>query len=124
VVTILGDGSFTMCCQDVKTAATYNVPAIWCILDDQQLGAIRHRQRVMPGRVLERYARLDLDDPDFVKFAEAVGVRGERVEKPGEIQPAVKRAIESNRPSVIDIVVDREEPHPAIEGLAKIVTGK
>jgi len=124
VVTVLGDGSFTMCCQDVKTAATYNVPAIWCILDDQQLGAIRHRQRVMPGRVLERYARLDLDNPDFVKFAEAAGIRGERVEKPGEIQPAVKRAIESNRPSVIDIMVDREEPHPAIEGLAKIVTGK
>ncbi|MBO3804083.1 MAG: thiamine pyrophosphate-binding protein, partial [Candidatus Brockarchaeota archaeon] len=121
VATILGDGSFSMNCQDVKTADTYGVPVIWFVLNDGALGAIRHRQTVMPGRRLEEYVRLDTDNMDFVKFAEACGVRGERCEKPGEIGPAVKRAIESQEPTVLDVIVDRDEPHPGISALAKMV---
>jgi len=121
VVTILGDGSFSMNCQDVKTADIYGVPVIWFILNDGALGAIRHRQMVMPGRKLQEYVKLDTDNMDFVKFAESCGVRGERCEKPSEIKPAVRRAIESDEPTVLDVVVDRDEPHPGISALAKMV---
>jgi len=121
VATIVGDGSFSMNCQDVKTADVYNVPAIWCIVNDSALGAIRHRQLAMPERDLKKYVPLDLDNMDFVKFAEACGVRGERCEKPSEIKPAIKRAIESGEPTVIDILLDRDEPHPGVANLAKMV---
>jgi len=121
VVTILGDGSFSMNCQDVKTADTYDVPAIWCILNDRALGAIRHRQFAMPERQAEKYVRLDLDNMDFQKFADSCGVLSERCLKPAEIGPALKRAIESREPNVIEIVVDRDEAHPGIAALAKMV---
>jgi acetolactate synthase-1/2/3 large subunit len=121
VVTILGDGSFSMNCQDVKTAGTYDVPVIWCVLNDSALGAIRHRQLAMPERQPGKYVRLDLDNMDFVKFSEACGVHGERCKSAHEIKPAVRRAIESGKPSVIDIVIDRDESHPGIAALAKMV---
>jgi len=121
VATIVGDGSFSMNCQDVKTADTYDVPAIWCVVNDRALGAIRHRQFAMPERKLENYVRLDNDNMDFIKFAEGCGVRGERCERPSEIKPAIERAIESGVPTVIDIVLDRDEPHPGIANLAKMV---
>jgi len=120
-VTILGDGSFSMNCQDVKTADTYNVPAIWCILNDRALGAIKHRQLAMPERQVDKYIRLDLDNMDFLKFAEACGIRGERCVRPDEIGPALRRAIESAKPTAIEIVVDRTETHPGIAELAKMV---
>jgi len=120
-VTVLGDGSFSMNCQDVKTADTYDVPVIWCILNDRALGAIRHRQLAMPERQVEKYIRLDLDNMDFLKFAEACGIRSERCVRPEEIGPALRRAIQSARPTAIEIVVDRDETHPGIAALAKMV---
>jgi acetolactate synthase-1/2/3 large subunit len=120
-VTVLGDGSFSMNCQDVKTADTYDVPVIWCILNDRALGAIKHRQLAMPERQVEKYVRLDLDNMDFLKFAEACGIRGERCIRPEEIGPALRRAIQSARPTALEIVVDRAETHPGIAALAKMV---
>ncbi len=45
---------------------------------------------------------------DFVKFAEAYGAYGQRVEEPGEIRPALQRALDANCPSIIEVIVDRE----------------
>ena len=49
---------------------------------------------------------------DFVKFADAFGAYGERVEKPEEIQPAIKRALDwmekTKKPAILDIIVERE----------------
>jgi len=105
----------------VKTADTYDVPVIWCILNDRALGAIRHRQFAMPERQADKYIRLDLDNMDFQKFADSCGVLSERCVRPDEIGPAIKRAIEAREPTVIEIVVDRDEAHPGIAALAKMV---
>ncbi len=45
---------------------------------------------------------------DFVKFAEAYGAYGERVESPADIRPAIMRATESKRPVIIEVIVERE----------------
>ena len=45
---------------------------------------------------------------DFVKFAEAYGAYGERVEKPDDIKPALQRAIATGKPAIIDIIVERD----------------
>ena len=58
---------------------------------------------------------------DFVKFAEAYGAYAERVEKPEEIKPALRRAVELDRPAVIDIIVERETDASMGVTLDKIV---
>lgn len=120
VTTILGDGSFAMSCQDVRTAVTNDIPVIWCILDDSALGVIRQRQLAMQ-RDLKKYVRLELDNGDFLKFAESQGAMAERVEAPGKIKGAIEHAIQSNRPYVIDLIIDRDIPHPKMVALGQIV---
>jgi thiamine pyrophosphate-dependent acetolactate synthase large subunit-like protein len=63
---------------------------------------------------IERYASTgpELYDMDFVKFAEACHVYGQRVEKPGEIRDALKNAFDSGRPAIIDVNIDPDEIHP------------
>jgi tartronate-semialdehyde synthase len=58
---------------------------------------------------------------DFVKWAEAYGAYGQRVEEPDAIRPALKRAVEANRPSVIEIIVERETDASMGTSLDKIV---
>jgi pyruvate dehydrogenase (quinone) len=48
----------------------------------------------------------DVKNPDFGAVARAVGIQGERVEKPGDIESAVQRALEHNGPALIDFVTD------------------
>jgi len=68
---------------------------------------IRYQQRKQyGGRVIATEFRRT---PDFVKLAEAFGATGIRVEKPQEIKPSLKRALQADTPVVIDIVIDGEE---------------
>ena len=50
-----------------------------------------------------------LDNPNFAKMAEAIGVRGLRVEDPAEVEPAVREALAHEGPVLIDAVVNRQE---------------
>ncbi|MBC7097380.1 MAG: acetolactate synthase large subunit, partial [Methanobacteriales archaeon] len=73
----------------------------------------------------ERMSHTHLGEvPDFVKLAEAYNIEAERVEKPGEVKEALKRAINSGDPTIIDIVIDPMEILPMVPpgcGLTEIV---
>ena len=57
-----------------------------------------------------RYSHTTIENSvDFVKLAEAYGAMGIRVTKPSEVRPAIEKAVEANRPVIIDFVVEREE---------------
>jgi thiamine pyrophosphate-dependent acetolactate synthase large subunit-like protein len=43
-----------------------------------------------------------------------MGAHGERVEEPGDLEPALRRALDSNRPAVVDVVIDRENLAPVV----------
>ena len=58
---------------------------------------------------------------DFVKLAEAYGAYGQRVEESAEIKPALDRAVASNRPSIVEIIVERETDASMGASLDKIV---
>jgi tartronate-semialdehyde synthase len=58
---------------------------------------------------------------DFVKFAEAYGAYGQRVELPEQIKPALQRALDANWPSIIEVMVDRETDASMGASLDKIV---
>jgi acetolactate synthase-1/2/3 large subunit len=107
VIDIAGDGSFLMNCQELATVVENNIPVVAAVLDNHYLGMVRQWQELFYNR---RYSAVDLGyKTDFVKLAQAFGARGIRVEKPGEIEPAVREAFESQHPTVIDIIVNPEE---------------
>jgi len=113
VIDIIGNGSFQMLCKEVITAASYNIPVIWCILDDQNLGRIKHGQKFGYKKWdPERYIATSSYDLDFEKFAEACRVFGRKVERPGEIKDALNDAKASGKPAIIDIRIDPDEVPP------------
>ena len=110
VVDICGNGSFQMLCKEALTASAYGIPAVWCILNDKNLGMIKQGQKFGYGIwEPERYVATDVYDMDFMKFAEACHVYGQVAEKPGEVKEALANAFTSGKPSIIDIRVDPDE---------------
>jgi len=110
VVAIVGDGGFLMNGMEVATAVNYNMPVIWVILNDAQLGMVYHGQRMASDAhvVVSKFKRVD-----FFKIAEGLGAKGIRIDKPGEInRNMMDDIIASGKPTVLDVVIDSEEPPP------------
>jgi len=106
VIDIAGDGSFMMNCQELATVVENDIPVVVAVFNNHYLGMVRQWQELFFDH---RYSGVDLGEvPDYIKLAEAFGAKGLRVEKPGDIAPAVKEAFDSGRPTVIDFVIKRE----------------
>jgi len=105
VYAICGDGSFMLQIHELETAARLRVPIVVIVNDDRQWGMIKGGQKASFG---ERYIGVDFTDVRYDLVAQAMGCYGERVEEPGEIRPALQRAVKSNKPAVLDIVIDQE----------------
>jgi acetolactate synthase-1/2/3 large subunit len=104
-----GDGCFQMTAQELVTAAVERIPIKVGILNNSYLGMVRQWQEMFYD---ERYSEVYLspDLPDFVKWAEAMGCVGIRVESPEEVGPAIDKANSIvDRPVVVDFRVDASE---------------
>jgi len=107
VFDIAGDGSFQMNIQELATASKYSVPVKVAILNNGYLGMVRQWQQLF---YKGRYSQVDMSGvPDFVKIAEAYEVKGIRVEKKEDVDKALKEALSTKGPVVMDFRVDREE---------------
>ncbi|NCN65085.1 MAG: biosynthetic-type acetolactate synthase large subunit [Candidatus Altiarchaeum hamiconexum] len=107
IIDVGSEGSFLMTSQDLATCVVENIPVVVLLLDNRWLGMVKQWQNLFYDK---RYSATYLGEvPDFVKFAEAFSAKGIKVEKPDEIRPAFKEAIECGKPAIIDVVVDREE---------------
>jgi len=110
-----GDGCFQMTAQELVTAAVERIPVKIGILNNAYLGMVRQWQEMFYE---ERYSEVYLsqDVPDFVKWAEAMGCVGIRVDSPEEVQPAIDKANEiDDRPVVVDFRTDsREKVFPMV----------
>ena len=110
-----GDGCFQMTAQELVTASAERIPVKIAILNNAYLGMVRQWQELFYE---ERYSEVYLspDLPDYVKWAEAMGCVGLRVESPEEVQPAIDKANEiDDRPVVIDFRTDsREKVYPMV----------
>ena len=103
VFNIAGDGCFRMNMNEIATAVRSDVPIIQVVLNNHVLGMVRQWQNLFYGK---RYSATVLEDAvDFVKLAEAMGARGSRVTKREEVEPAIREAIESGRPTVIECMI-------------------
>ena len=110
-----GDGCFQMTAQELVTASTERIPVKVAILNNSYLGMVRQWQEMFYE---ERYSEVYLspDLPDYVKWAEAMGCVGIRVEAPEEVQPAIDKANQiDDRPVVVEFRVDaREKVFPMV----------
>jgi len=108
VWSIDGDGCFQMTNQELATCAIENIPIKVALINNGNLGMVRQWQTLFYE---QRYSQTDLSThslriPDFVKLSEALGCVSIRVEKPDDVDAAIKRAQEiDDRPVVIEFVV-------------------
>ncbi len=102
VVCITGDGGFGMSMMDFVTTVKYKLPIVVIVLDNKKLAMIGMEQK------MENYPEyaIDLLNPDFASYAEACGGFGIKVSEGKELGSAIKRAIKSSKPSIIDIETD------------------
>ena len=108
VFCITGEGSIQMCIQELSTCKQYNTPVKIVSLNNRYLGMVRQWQQLDYGG---RYSHSYMDAlPDFVKLAEAYGHVGLLVEKPGDVEGALREAIRlKDRTVFLDIRTDQTE---------------
>lgn len=112
VVCLAGDGGFLMTSQDLETAVRCRVPLVSLVFNNGCWGIEKAYQKHFFGG---RYLGTDFGNPAFDRYAESFGAVGMRVERPAELRPALEKALAvTDRPSVIEVVVDPDElPYPA-----------
>jgi acetolactate synthase-1/2/3 large subunit len=109
VVCFAGDGCFLMYPQELATALQYGAAVIVIVVNNGMYGTIRmHQERRFPGRV----SATDLAGPDFVALAKSFGAHAERIETTDAFAAAFNRALEANRPALLELQVDRKQITP------------
>ena len=108
VVDIAGDGSILMNIQELATCVDYNIPVKICVLNNAYLGMVRQWQEMFYN---ERYSatRLKYEGLSFEKIAKGFGAVGMTIEKPSEVEDALKEAFEIDMPVLIDFWVEKLE---------------
>ena len=107
VVDVAGDASIQMNIQELATIAQHNLPVKILILNNCFLGMVRQWQELFYDG---RYSSTCLaSNPDFIKIAEAYGVKGIRVDDKKNVDAGIKEMIKHDGPVVLEVVVDREE---------------
>lgn len=103
VVALVGDGAWGMTMQEVMTAVTEKINVVAVLLNNSQYGAEKRNQYDFFGK---RFFWTDLDNPDFAAIARTMGALAMRAESPDQIGPAIREALQANRPAVIDVLID------------------
>jgi acetolactate synthase-1/2/3 large subunit len=107
VFDIAGDGSIQMNIQELATAVQHDLPVKIAVLNNGFLGMVRQWQELFFD---QHYSHTEMEfSPDFVKLAEAYHAVGMRIEKPGDVVPALEEAVRIRKLVVMDFVVSREE---------------
>ena len=103
VYAICGDGFFMMNVQELETAVRLGTNIVMIVNNDRAFGMIKNAQ---DSAFAKRYIGVDFADVRYDKMAEAAGWYGERVEDPKDLTPALKRAVDSGKPALLDVIVD------------------
>jgi acetolactate synthase-1/2/3 large subunit len=105
VMTVCGDGGFMMNSQELETATRLKLNLVVLIIEDHAFGMIRWKQAI------DRFPDFGMTfgNPDFVKYAEAYGATGTRVNSIGELQPTLEKAFTDGGVQVIVVPIDYSE---------------
>ena len=113
VIAIIGDGGIQMCAQELAICAIHRLPVKLAVINNGVLGMVRQWQELIYEA---RYSHIELGgSPDFVKLAEAYGVRGLRACSSDEAEAVWMEALKEPGPVLVDFVVDaRENVYPMV----------
>ncbi|MEA3223821.1 MAG: thiamine pyrophosphate-binding protein [Thermodesulfobacteriota bacterium] len=104
VVGICGDGGMMMMLHCLETARHYNVPITYVVLNNSILGNVRDFQAP------EKKISTDYPAPDLTAYARAAGCEGVKIDNPDRLKPALKKAMKSNKPTLVEVITN-QEPH-------------
>ena len=102
VISLSGDGGFTMLMGDLLTLAQYELPIKLIVYNNSTLGMVKLEMRVAG---YEDFG-VDVKNSNFAKMAEAVGIRGFRIEDSGDLKKTLVKALRDDGPVLIDVVTD------------------
>jgi len=115
VVAFCGDGGLSMLMGDLITAVSHDLPVKLVVFDNGRLGMVKLEMEQVG---LPEYGTV-LHNPDFAKVAEAVGMRGIRVEDPHDVEAGVREALAHDGPVLLDVLTNPDEiavpPKPTLE---------
>jgi len=115
VLLVTGDGAFLYHVQELETVKRLGVPLVTVIFNDSAWNMIRAGQ-AMTGEVYGT----DLPGQDYVKVAESYGIKGSRVTRIEDFKPALREAVDSGEPALIDVIVDPDVLPDAIISFARV----
>ena len=107
VVCVVGDGGFTMLMGEIATLVKYDLRVKVIVIKNNVLGMIKWEQMVLEGN--PQYG-VELQPIDFAAYARACGAGGFTIEKPGDAEKILKKALAHPGPAVVECVVDPNEP--------------
>lgn len=102
VVSINGDGGFMYHCGELATVAKYNLDMVIIVFSD---GAFTNVARAQTTRFNGRVVGTDLHNPDFAAMAESFGVAGRKAENPDQLREAVRAALKTKGPTLIEVPI-------------------
>jgi acetolactate synthase-1/2/3 large subunit len=120
VLTLAGDGSFGFTALEIETSKRHNAPVAAVIGNDGGWGIVRHLQQAIHGKALAS----DLPIAPYELLAEFAGGTGDRVETPQQLAIALTNALVSDKPSVINAIIDPAVQHEAMPLIAAMFQAK
>ena len=100
-VAVMGDGSFGMCVGELETAVRLELPITFVVIANAVYGWIKAGQK---SGYQQRYFSVDFGVTDHARVAEAFGIRSWRVTDPSRLQEVLKKAVETDAPTLVDVV--------------------
>ncbi|HAS60065.1 MAG: acetolactate synthase, large subunit, biosynthetic type [Algoriphagus sp.] len=106
VICVVGDGGIQMTIQELGTIMQTKAPVKIVLLNNNYLGMVRQWQQMFFDK---RYSFTELDNPDFVKIAEAYSIKAQKVTDRGDLKEAIEDMLIHDGPFFLEVVVEKED---------------
>lgn len=112
VIAVCGDGSTAWSMQSLWTAARYNIPVTFVITNNGVYRQVKLVRKLVLGEYVltEKHVGMDIDEPviNFRQLAESMGVKATQVTEPGELETALKKAVEDDNPGLVEVFIENK----------------
>ena len=106
VVAIIGDAGYQMTFQELGMMMQYKIPVKVIVLNNGYMGMVRQWQQLFFER---RYSETEMQNPDFIKLAEAFGIKANKIEKREDLPQALEDMLNSTEAYFLEVVVEKED---------------
>ena len=115
-IALIGDGAFGFSAMELETAARIGTAPVVVVSNNGSWGDVRYEETEWFGAT----AASDLTKARYDRLGEALGGRGERVERPEQLRPALERAVAAGEPTVIDVLTDPDRPNEVLRNMGSL----